>query len=71
MRAALEAVKEGKSVTRAVIEHGVPRATLHDGHSGRVVHGSNPGPQPYLNKAEEGELHDFIITVGKVGFGKT
>ena len=59
MRAALEAVKEGKSVKRAAIEHGVPRATLRDRHSGRVVHGSNPGPQPYLNKAEE------------EGFGKT
>ena len=71
MTAALDAVNEGKSVKRAPIEHGVPSTTLYERDSGRVVHWSNPGPQPYLNKAEEEELCDFIITVAEVGFGKT
>ena len=59
MLAALEAVRSGCSIKRAALEHGVPRITLYDRHTGRVVHGTNPGPQPYLNKAEEAELRDL------------
>lgn len=40
-------------------------------HTGRVVHGTNPGPQPYLNKAEEAELRDFVVIVGQIGYEKT
>ena len=69
MTAALEAVNKGKSVKRAAMEHGVPRTTLHDRHSGRVVHGSNTGPQHYLHKAEEKEHCDFIVT-GRGGLWK-
>ena len=29
------------------------------------------GPKPYLDKAEESQLTDFIVTVGQLGFGKT
>ena len=71
MVAALEAVRDGCSVRRAALEHGVPRTTLQDRHVGRVVHGTNPGPQPYLSEAEEVELRDFAIVVGQMGFGKT
>lgn len=71
MLAALEAVRAGCSVKRAALEHGVPRTTLQDRHTGRVVHGTNPGPQPHLSKAEEVELCDFAIVVGQMGFGKT
>ena len=39
-------------------------------HTGRVVHGTNPGPQPYLNKAEEAELRDFVVIVGQIGYEK-
>ena len=49
MTSALEAVNIGKSVKRAAMEYGVPRTTLRDRHSRRVVHGSNTGPQHYLN----------------------
>ena len=41
MTAALEVFNKGKSVKRVPMEHRVPRTTLHDRHSGRVVHGSN------------------------------
>jgi len=40
-------------------EYDVPRMTLQDQISGKVVHGKNPGPQPYLNKTEENELSNF------------
>ena len=36
-----------------------------------VIHGTNPGAKPYLNKTEENELSEFITTVGKIGYGKT
>ena len=38
---------------RAAKDHGVPPSTLKDQLAGRVLHGSNPGPSPYLS-AEEG-----------------
>jgi len=53
MIAAIESVKGGQSVKRAAEEHGVPRTTLQDCVKGKVVHGVNPGPQPYLQPADE------------------
>jgi len=56
MRSAMDAIKKGQlSVLRAAVQYDVPRTTLHDRISGRVVHGTNPGAKPYLNKVEEKE----------------
>ena len=53
----MDAVKKGQlSVLRAPVQYDIPRTTLHDQISGRVVHGTNPGIKPYLNKAEEKNL---------------
>ncbi len=71
MLAALEAVKSGSSIKRAALQHGVPRSTLQDRFNGRVVHGTNPGVRPYLERDEEKELCDFLVTVGEIGYGKT
>ncbi len=72
MKAAIKAVQDGlTSINRAADEHGVPRTTLKDRLSGRVVHGTNPGPRPYLNKEEESELSTFLVEASKVGYGKT
>ena len=68
---AIEAVKQGCSVKRAAEEHGVPRTTLNDRISGRVMHGKKPGPEPYLNKQEEEDLANFVEVVADIGFGKT
>ena len=46
MKAALEAVKEGQSISQAARDHGVPKTTLYDRVSGRVVHSSNQDPNP-------------------------
>ena len=35
-------------VIQAALSYGVPRTTLKDRVAGRVLHGSNFGPQPYL-----------------------
>ena len=47
MKCALEAVAEGKmGVNRVALESNVPRTTLKDRISGRVIHGSNMGSNP-------------------------
>ena len=54
-----------------LLEHSVPRFTLNDKISGRVIQGTNPGPSPYLVAAEEIELSLFLIDAAKAGYGKT
>lgn len=71
MVAAIEAVKAGATVKRAALEHGVPRSTLNDCISGRVVHCTKPGPRPYLSPHEESNLSEFLQAVGQVGYPKT
>ena len=72
MGRALEAVTEGKmSVNRAAVEYNVPRTTLKDRVSGRVIHGSNMGPKMYLTYEEEKELVDFLLNCARMGYAKT
>ena len=54
---AMEAVKEGQfGINRAGLEYGVPRTTVKDRLSSRVIHGTNTEPTPYLTYQEEIEL---------------
>ena len=72
MKAALESViKDGLSQNRAADLHGVPRSTLKDRLSGRVIHGTNPGPQSYLSSSEELELAALLVDAAKMGYGRT
>ena len=59
------------SINRAAELHGVPRSTLQDRLSGRVQHGKNRGPTPYLTSSEEKELSDYLLSSAEVGYGKT
>ena len=61
----------GLSGNRAADLHGVPRSTLKDRLSGRVKHGTNPGPKPYLTVEEEAELTSHLLQAADIGFGKT
>ena len=72
MSGALNAVTSGElKPSEAIVKYGVPRQTLRDRLSGRVIHGTNPGPRPYLTKEEE-ELHmDHLILTAKLGYGNT
>ena len=71
MEKALQAVKDGQcKIKEAAREFNVPRTTLQDRISGRVVHGVKPGPKPYLNKAEESELAEFLEVTSSVGYGR-
>ena len=71
MEEAIEAVRQGSSVQRAAITHGVPRQTLYDRISGRVKHGTNPGPKPFLSQVEEKDLAEFLEETSKAGYGKS
>ena len=72
MLGAIKAVQEGTlGVNRAALEFAVPKTTLKDRLSGRVIHGSSCGARPYLSKEEEKELVNFITTCSKMGYGKT
>lgn len=50
---------------------GVPRSTLADRLSGRVVHSAKPGPRPYLDASEETELVDYLFDSAKAGYIET
>ena len=65
MLATLKAVEEGKAVSRALRDFGVPRSTLYDRTrvSGRVIHGVKPGSKPYLDQTEEKELGGYIQAI--------
>ena len=71
MKAALKAVENGQSVSGAARDYGIPKTTLFDRVSGRVIHGVKPGPRPYLSPREEGTLGHFLKHCAKLGYGKT
>jgi len=47
------------SVKQVAEDYKVPRTTLQDRISGRVIHVMKPGPSPSLNN-EESELAQFV-----------
>jgi len=72
MCAALHAVQHGQlKISEAVKKFNVPRQTLRDRISGRVAHGTKPGPKPYLTKEEESEFAEFLVETAKAGYGKS
>ena len=58
-------------VNKAADEFGVPRSTLKDRLSGKVVHGTKSGPTPYLSGVEEDELVNFLLTSTDICLPKT
>ena len=67
MTKALDAVAKGKmGVNRAALEFNVLRTTFKDRIAGRVVHGCNMGPKPYLTYEDENELVNFLMNCSKM-----
>ena len=67
----ISSVTSGKmEINQAADQYGVPRTTLKDRLSGRVVQGANPGPTPYLS-IEEAELIQHLLTSANIGYPKT
>ena len=72
MLKAIQSVEEkGMKIRRAAELHGVPKSTLQDRISGRVQHGSRPGPISYLTMEEEEELAGFLISCAEIGYPHT
>ena len=64
-------IEDGISVRKAAEHYGVPKSTLGDRISGRVLPGAKSGPTPYLNREEEEELVRFLCRSALVGHGRT
>ena len=71
MSRAYKAVIAGMSIRRAPEEYNMPRSTLHDRVSGKVVLGSKSGPCKYLDSNEEAELANFLSGCSAIGFSRT
>ena len=71
MQNTMKAVDKGESVRRAAELYNVPRSTLHDRVSGKVMHGARSGPQPYLSIEEEEALTNFFLETAKIGYAHT
>jgi len=72
MVAAMEEVKKGCiSIKRASEQCDVPRTTLQDRLVGRVQHGVEPSPKPYLNEVKEKDLAEFLEVTSSIGYSKT
>lgn len=72
MTAATRAVtQENVSVRKASETYNVPRSTLSDRVSGRVLPGAKSGPPKVLTDEEEEELVSFLSRLSDIGYPKT
>ena len=71
MQNALKAVDKGESIRRAAELYNVPRSTLYDRVSIKVMHGARSGPQPYLSVEEEEEVTNFLLETAKIAYAHT
>ena len=58
------------SVRRAAEEYDVPRSTLGDRVSGRILPCPVSGRKPYLSREEEDELVSFLVGCAEIGFSR-
>jgi len=71
MRAIEAVVEEGVSIRRAALRYDIPKSTLGDRVSGRVLPGKLSGPPKLLTDREESELEQFLFDCAQIGYGKT
>ncbi len=69
--AAISDVKKGIPSNQAADAHGVPKLTLKDRISERVMHGVSPWPARYLSTEEEALLADYLLKSSDIGYSKT
>ena len=63
-------VNDGLSIRRSALEYDVPKSTLGDRVSGKVLPGAKSGRTRYLNDDED-DLVRFLINCGKIGFPRS
>ena len=71
MNNAMYACEKGESVRRAAAMYGVPKSTLYDHVSGKILMGAKSGRDPYLTIKEEEELASFLMQTAKIGYPHT
>jgi len=72
IESALKEVKNGVlTLRKASIQYGVPKSTLHDRVSGKVLPGAKIGAPRYLDDEEEGELVKFLLGAASIGYPKS
>ena len=72
MMSAIKAVIDhGMSIRGAAEFYGVPKSTLGDRISGRVLPGSKSGPDTHLTSEEEEELAGFLCRTALIGHART
>ena len=72
MENAYEAAVTGTmSIRKAAEEYGVPRSTLHEKVTGKVVLQVKSGLKNYLTDEEEASLVDFLIGCASIGYAKS
>ena len=70
MKQAIKAVVEhGMNVRSAAELYNVPKSTLGDRLSGRVLPGATSGPSSYLTSEEEWELVTLLCRTAAIGYG--
>ena len=70
-RALVAVTKEGMTIRQAAIHYRVPKSTLGDRVSGRVLTGATSGPQTYLDADEEEEIVQFLLKCCDIGYAKS
>jgi hypothetical protein len=48
--------------------YGVPKSTLHDHVSGKVLVGAKSGHDPYLTVEDKEELTSFLMQMARIGY---
>ena len=56
---------------RVAEEYNIPKSTLHDHLSGKVMEGGHSGLPKYLTDDEEAELEEFLVGCASVGFARS
>ena len=62
-----EVTNNGKTVRHAALEYGIPKSTLHNRVSGKVLPGAVGGAPRYLDDEEEEELIRWLEGCTEVG----
>ena len=72
MDKALNALLYGHtSIWRSALDYDIPKLTLGDWVSGRVLPGIVSGPPTYLTLQEEEELVVFLLRCSSIGYAKS
>ena len=72
MEKAINAViNDGVSIRRAAEDYGIPKSTLGDRISGRILPGSSSGPRKLLTTEEEEDLVAFLRRCAAIGYPKS